>query len=256
MGDIMKYLVIGHPLERPALFLTPGMPHHFALPRGTTLWIMTDHGLGLDLRQGIWHQLAEDYLPCFEGDVLPNFWRVTWAADLGDASLLDHPDFEGFTILRPGIDGPDPLALCGGDPACPTTDRAVEAGVRHTCDGVLGRAEGATVHWVGCGPVRSHAAELAPLAEAGLAAVADAANATTLECTVSGSLLVVGEHREQLHASPAARAHGCVDFRLTVHRKQTSSGTDWFAVEGVPLTQWHVVESALAVFPSHTVVFR
>lgn len=83
--------------------------------------------------------------------------RSSFHMSLQEGEHLDDPMllqlFAECTLIRPGIDLPSPIQLCGGDADCPTTQEQVADGVEHNCAGILGQKEfrGQEVWWVGCG---------------------------------------------------------------------------------------------------------
>lgn len=118
------------------------------IPQGATFHFLSDYGDGLRLGPSsfpVWEHLCHAQQPHPAGGLLTNL-TVHHDAALADRSLPDHPDFRGFTLVRPGVDGcPEPLRLC----TCTPGEQPKDPDSRHTCDGLLGREDvRGDVFWV------------------------------------------------------------------------------------------------------------
>jgi hypothetical protein len=82
---------------------------------------------------------------------------LTSARELWGEELKNNPSFGGHTLIRAGIDGPDPMVLCNGTRAtCPTDPRQVAQGATHTCTGILATYTG-DLFWLACTVVQGTA---------------------------------------------------------------------------------------------------
>ncbi len=148
----MGYVLLGHgELEVDSGAIPAGM-EYVAIPAGTTIQFYSDTG------QSLMYGSAD--LDVFA--VLNKPWpaldssRVTYnlslrsARELWGEELKNNPSFGGHTLIRAGIDGPDPMLMCTGTPdTCPTDPRHIPSGATHTCDGILGTYSG-ELFWLAC----------------------------------------------------------------------------------------------------------
>ncbi|MFF4369337.1 hypothetical protein [Streptomyces sp. NPDC001594] len=73
-------------------------------------------------------------------EAAPNHLRLRGGAVLGHRDL--HRAFDGAFLMAPGLDLPDPLHLCSGEPGqCPTTAEDIRSGMTHECQGILGHLD-------------------------------------------------------------------------------------------------------------------
>lgn len=155
----MGYILLGHgDLNLDASAVQGGM-EYVAIPQGTTIQFYADTGQGLvygsdDL--DVWSQLNTPWPALDSTNVTYNLTLYS-AHELWADELKNSPDFSGHTLLRAGVDLPDPTLLCNGTPeTCPTDPRQVATGATHTCSGILGLYSG-ELFWLACTSVKGPA---------------------------------------------------------------------------------------------------
>jgi hypothetical protein len=148
----MGYVLLGHGGLDVESGTMPADMEWVAIPSGTTLQFYSDTGQTL--------AYASKQLDLFESMTQPwdalDSTKVTYnltlhsAKELWPEELKNNPGFAGHTLIRAGVDEPDPIRLCTGTRAtCPTDPRQVASGATHTCSGILGKYAG-EIHWLAC----------------------------------------------------------------------------------------------------------
>lgn len=126
----------------------PSLPEKVVVPNDTVLrWVTGRHQVLLGPQElPLWEQ-PEATAVFGPGHDLPN---LALGAFL-EGGEQDDPQPTGTIVVLPGYGCEDLVHLCTDSRgACPTTSEQALGGIRHTCDGVLGRHPGEDVVWIEC----------------------------------------------------------------------------------------------------------
>ncbi|HXC82859.1 MAG TPA: hypothetical protein VNV62_13505 [Trebonia sp.] len=126
-----------------------------AVPPGTTLQFYSDFGQTLMLSTkmlDLWSKLQAPWPPLDSSNVTYNLSLSTLAKDMGDVYLHGFINSQewanGHQVHLPGIDLPEKVMLCTGQPDCPTDPRP-EHNRAHRCGGILAQFTG-DLFWLAC----------------------------------------------------------------------------------------------------------
>jgi hypothetical protein len=148
----MGVVLLGHgSLDVNPLVISPDM-ETVAIPQGVTIqfYCDTNQSLAYSSHQlDIWEQLQAPWPPLDSSHVTYNLVLENAVNNWKD-ELANDPQFGGNRVILPGLNAPDPLCMCTGNPdTCPTKPEQVANGMTHNCDGILGHLQG-DLYWIAC----------------------------------------------------------------------------------------------------------